>query len=576
VSRPIRFAILACLLLLALLVLVSPQALPPRPAATPPPHWPADETSVRGAYHVHSTASDGTGSLDEIAAAAANAGLQFVILTDHGDATRVSEPPAYRSGVLCIEAVEINTSHGHLVALGSRPSPYPLAGAAVAVLEDVHRLGGIGVAAHPGSPRESLRWSAWDVPVDGLEWLNADSEWRDELLGSLGRLLLTYALRPPAALTATLDRPEAVLAQWDTAARTRRVVGLAGADAHARLGFPQQTEPLEDGWHVKLPSYETSFNAFSLRVMLDVPLSGDPSRDAAALLGALKAGRTYTVIDGLAAPGAFDFTATSGGAVARMGDYLDLAGEVGLHMRMAAPVDSRLVVLRNGEELFDTRQPELHLGVVAEPAVYRIEVYLPRITGDPPIPWIVSNPIYVGLRDLHARARPQPTTETVTSRSSIATEAWQAEASAGSLSRLLPSATADGVTAIEWEFQLAGGPVSGQYAAVKFPIGGLRDNQRLQLRLRADRPMRLWVQLRDSTSGDGERWGQSVYVDDTFRFADVSLSELDALGVTSSAAPALASVDALLLVVDTLNTRPATVGRLRIQEMWIAEPISQP
>src|ERR671913_443690 len=101
--------------------------------------------AIRGAYHVHSTTSDGTGSLDEIAAAAARAGLKFVIITDHGDGTRVPEPPQYRSGVLCIEAVEVNTTGGHLVVLGARPSPYPLAGAPAVVLEDVHRLGGIGI-----------------------------------------------------------------------------------------------------------------------------------------------------------------------------------------------------------------------------------------------------------------------------------------------------------------------------------------------------------------------------------------------------------------------------------------------
>ena len=267
-TRPIRLALFAFLFVLAVLAAVTPQLLPPPSAATPAPHWRTNGMTVRGAYHVHSTVSDGTGSIDEIAAAAARAGLQFVILTDHGDGTRVPGPPSYRSGVLCIEAVEVNTTGGHLVALGASPSPYPLAGTPQAVLEDVHRLGGMGIAAHPESPRASLRWSGWDVPLDGIEWLNADSEWRDELLESLGRLMLTYALRPAETLTAALDRPDSVLARWDAATASARVVGLAGADAHARLGFRQQTDPFEETWHVKVPSYEASFKAFSLRVLL--------------------------------------------------------------------------------------------------------------------------------------------------------------------------------------------------------------------------------------------------------------------------------------------------------------------
>ena len=57
---------------------------------TPRTQWPV----VKGAYHVHSERSDGTGTSDDIAAAAARAGLQFVILTDHGNGTRPPQPPA--------------------------------------------------------------------------------------------------------------------------------------------------------------------------------------------------------------------------------------------------------------------------------------------------------------------------------------------------------------------------------------------------------------------------------------------------------------------------------------------------
>jgi hypothetical protein len=74
-------------------------------------------TLAVGAWHVHSSRSDGSGTVEEIAAAAAGAGLDFVILTDHGDGTRVPDPPRYLHDVLIIDAVEINTDSGHLVAL---------------------------------------------------------------------------------------------------------------------------------------------------------------------------------------------------------------------------------------------------------------------------------------------------------------------------------------------------------------------------------------------------------------------------------------------------------------------------
>jgi hypothetical protein len=571
VTRPIRLTIFALLLVAALVAAAIPALLPEPAAATPAPHWP-DALTVRGAYHVHSVASDGTGTLEEIAAAASRAGLRFVIVTDHGDGTREPEPPRYRSGVLVIDALEVNTSGGHLVVLGARPSSYPLAGTPAAVVEDVGRLGGMGIAAHPGSPRASLRWTDWTPPLDGIEWLNADSEWRDEFLASLGRLMLTYAMRPAETLTAALDRPVSVLERWDALTATRRVVGLAGADAHARLGFRQQTDPYVEGWHVPVPSYYASFAAFSLRVQLDAALSGDPVRDARDIVERLRRGRVYTVIDGLASPGAFEFTATSGGQSARMGDDLDIGGEVFLHLRMAAPPGSRMVVLRNGSILFDTRDREARLGVVAEPAVYRVEIFVPGAAGQPPIPWLVSNPIYVGMRAAHQAAavptRPAPAAR----RAGVATEAWVAEASAGSRSGLEPRRLVDGVAEMTWNYQLAGGAPAGQYAAVRFPVEGLAGHDRLQLRARAGQPMRVWVQVRASRVGDGERWGRSVYLDDRDRSVDVLFSDLQPLGTTSTPTPPRDKVDVVLLVVDTVNTRPGASGAVYVSELWLAAP----
>src|SRR6185295_1851588 len=79
--------------------------LPPRRLALPP----SGDGTVAGILHIHTTRSDGRGTPDEIAAAAARAGVSFIVFTDHGDATRIPDPPAYRSGVLCLDGVEIST-----------------------------------------------------------------------------------------------------------------------------------------------------------------------------------------------------------------------------------------------------------------------------------------------------------------------------------------------------------------------------------------------------------------------------------------------------------------------------------
>src|SRR5262245_33518709 len=91
---------------------------PPAPAITAPAA-PADigRRTIRGAYHVHTTTSDGNAGRHEIAQAAARAGLRFVIFTDHGDGTRAPVPPEYVGTVLCLDGVEISTNGGHSVAL---------------------------------------------------------------------------------------------------------------------------------------------------------------------------------------------------------------------------------------------------------------------------------------------------------------------------------------------------------------------------------------------------------------------------------------------------------------------------
>jgi hypothetical protein len=564
----IVIAVLVCVLAGITLVV-----LPPRPApavsAGFTPAWPV----VRGAYHVHSVRSDGTGTLDEIAAAAADAGLQFVILTDHGNGTRPLEPPAYRSGVLCIDGVEISTQYGHYVALGMSRTPYPLGGHPREVIDDVRRFGGFGFAAHPGSPKAALRWDDWAAAFDGLEWLNADSEWRDEFWGSLGGVLLTYAFRPTETLAGVLDRPQAVLQQWERLTAQRRVPVLAGADAHARLGFRQTSDPYEDYVVARLPAYGVSFRAFVTHAVLDERLTGDAAVDSVQVLSALREGRTFTSIDGLAALSAFEAKATSGAAIARVGEYLDPEGPVVMEAQVAGPEGTTLVVLRDGVSLHESAGNAIRLDVGGERGAYRIEARLPPRLSSSSVPWVLTNPIYVGLRDQHAQAVENATAPPpFTTRAGIATAAWRAEASEGSESALAQSALADATPALEWRFRLAGGERAAQYAAMRFPVGGgLAAYDGLQLRARSDAPRRVWAQLRAPGAGGGERWGRTFYLDESLAAVDLRFSEFRPLGPVSTDRPPLDRVDSLLLVVDTLNTLPTTAGAIWITDLWLAK-----
>ena len=168
-----------------------------------------------------------------------------------------------------MDAVEISTSGGHLVAVDLPQTPYPLGGEPGDVAEDVARLGGMGIVAHPESQKPELRWRDWSTVFGGMEWLNADSEWRDEPVPRLVRTCLQYPFRPPETMASLLDRPVENLKRWDALAPGRRIVALAGSDAHARLDPWAGDDHGDRAGGFSFPSYEQSFRAFAIRVELD-------------------------------------------------------------------------------------------------------------------------------------------------------------------------------------------------------------------------------------------------------------------------------------------------------------------
>jgi hypothetical protein len=524
----------------------------------------ARDDEVRGSLHVHTRRSDGAGTVEQVAEAARQAGLQFVVFADHGDATRAPDPPRYVSGVLCVDAVEISTTAGHYLALGMGQAPYRLAGEPRDVVADVHRLGGFGIVAHPSSAKPELAWRDWDLPFDGIEWLNADSEWRDEKRLALLRSALTYFFRAPQTIAALFDRPAGLLARWDALNARRRVVGVAGHDVHARVGRAPADDAGESGWLLQLPSYRAAFSAFAVRARLGQPWSGEASRDASSLLAAIRAGRVYTAIDALAAPVSFEFTARGEGRIVQAGDELPVTSEVELEARAPGVPGLSMILLRDGHPVA-MGADSLRVGGRTHTArsVYRVEAYL---AGRGSVPWILSNPIYVGPPVPTAPATQPVVSVAETLISGATPRAWHIEKDTSSSVRTARGRAPwnDG-RALRVGYALGPGGRHGQFGAVVTRIDPprLAGWDRLRVQLRADRPMRISVQLRAARGGS--RWIRSVYVDQSAEWEDVSFEEMRG-AEPGSGAVALASVDSLLFVVDTTNTLPTHGGTI-----WIGE-----
>jgi len=560
------FRLIGRLAVVAVAALVLLAALPRPPRELPPPGE-GLKAPVRGAIHVHTNRSDGTASVDDVLRAAARAGLQFVIVTDHGDATRAPDLPDYRNGVLYIDAVEISTTDGHLVALGLPKAPYPLAGEARDVVEDIHRIGGIAVAAHPGSPKPELQWTDWDVPLDGLEWLNADSEWRDEQASTLVRALITYPFRAPQALALLLDRPEPVLRRWDALTQQRRLTAVAASDAHARVGVRSLGEPYDSAGSLHFPAYANSFREFS--IALSDTLTGNADTDGRRVIEAIRIGRVYSSIDALGGPAALRFVASSGSATASMGDVLPLAGPVLFRVEAQAPDDATITLFRDGAAVASARGSRLDRDVAGEPGAYRVEIGLPNAPGTPPVPWILGNPVYVG-RDVDKPVNPSHVAprSVMTLYEGGPTRGWQIEKSAASAGAM-DVIGALGGTQLLLRFAISGKAEESPYVGFVMPAtAAIATSEGLVFTARADRPMRLSVQLR--SPGGGERWRRSVYLDSMPRTVEVSFNDFRRVGSAGNSPPELAKIDSILFVVDTVNNKVGSNGQIQVDDIRYA------
>jgi hypothetical protein len=530
--------------------------VPPAPARVDVSAWGdlASRTAA-GAYHVHTTRSDGHGDKAAVAAAASRAGLTFVILTDHGDGTRPPDPPAYVDGVLVLDAVEISTDHGHYVALDMPRAPYPLGGAADAVVEDVARLGGFGIAAHPDSPKPALQWTADRVPADGIEWLNLDSEWRDESRTHLARAGIAYAVRKGPALAALLDRP-ATLDRWDKDTLGAREVALAAVDAHGGVGERTEDPNRSLFGTIGIPGYDASFRTFSTRVVLDRALTGKPDDDARAVYAAIRKGRVFSAIDALAGPALLDFHAEAGGDRIEMGDGLPSDSDVTIVARAAMPPGAELGLVRNGR-LLAKSNGELRRIVNGADGAYRVEIRLPDAPGTPPIPWVVSNPIYFNTPDA---PRPrgggdEPPPDGAEGESLTAAE-WRIEKDPTS-SGILRTAAEE----VRLEYRLGDGDRHSQFVALATDVKSPSFTA-IDLALAGERPQRVSVQVR---RGDGKRWGRSVYVDPAGANLRIQLSTLRPIGDAAPAEVAAPDVSSVLLVVDLTNASPGRSGVVRLR-----------
>jgi hypothetical protein len=339
---------------------------------------------------MHTPYSDGAAYHRAIAAAAAMAKLDAIIVTDHNVHVRGIE--GYHSGVLTLVGQEVHDVQrrpqaNHCLIYGAEEEISPFARNPQTLINEAAARGGMAYFAHPieypsgiSFENEEYGWKDWALKsFTGIELWNYMSDFKGRLGNWPAALLFAFfpslAVRGPFFDTLRL---------WDELlASGKRVAAIGNSDAH---GVTFHLGPIS---RVIFP-YAYLFRCVNTHLLIDLPLTRDFATDKRMLLDALRAGRCFVGYDLPAPTRGFRFTATNGSDSADMGGEIRRTGMV--RFKITCPDFASIRLLCNGKLMAQSTDDHLNFQSL-EPGAWRVEVHR-RFRGLMR-GWIFSNPIYV-------------------------------------------------------------------------------------------------------------------------------------------------------------------------------------
>ena len=335
-----------------------------------------------GAVHIHTTESDGTKTLQEVAALGREVGLDFMMFADHmGLTNREARLEGFYGDTLVVIGYEHNDvdDNNHYIVFDS-PRVYPAEMTAKEYVAAAADDGALGIIAHPieHRPREGkyppYPWTEWSTDrFDGIELWNQMSEWMEKL-GRFNKLQMVMSPRK-----SMVGPTEELLRIWDEFSKKRRCVGIAGVDAHA---FPVRIGP----WTLEIFPYKVHFKCLRTNIILDEPLSKDVDTARGQLYQALRRCRVFGSNVRWGNTRGFEFLARTGQSIYTCGDSLPLTEEVSLQVNLPGRALVRLV--HDGRSLIEAHTNRLEY-TVARPGLYRVEAWKGKRG------WIFSNHIRI-------------------------------------------------------------------------------------------------------------------------------------------------------------------------------------
>jgi hypothetical protein len=362
-----------------------------------------------GAIHFHANYSyDGNVSIDNIVNSAKDAGLDFIMLTDHFrlDAKRDGHE-GWHDDVLLIVGEEISPRYNHYLAFDikepivtkryeDKPQGY---------IDAVNNQGGFGIIAHPDHEGTKLfgvkpfPWIDWSVKgYTGMSIWDLQTDWQDKLKSYPSAILnyffSSYRLSGPR---------EGTLKRWDKLnmshqAHNARVTGIGEIDNHnAKRKFL--------GLNFYIFNFKYAFKTIRTHILTEKPFKHNPlthpspsrgegeggGEDIETVYQAIKEGRVYVAHEYWHSAKGFSFTIGDGENEVGIGGEFLLKDKPAF-IKINLPIQGLISVIRNGEKIYDKIATKCNFEI-KEKGIYRIEAYQKILWKYRP--WIYSNHIKI-------------------------------------------------------------------------------------------------------------------------------------------------------------------------------------
>ncbi len=336
-----------------------------------------------GCIHIHTTDSDGTKSLEEVAQIASSLGLDFILVSDHMILkNRLAGKEGYHGKTLVLIGYEHNDTEdcNHYLIFGSK-DVLPKDLKPVDYVALARQEGALGIIAHPDEVRPRLGkypsypWLAWEAEgFDAVEIWNQMSEWMENLK-PYNKIKMVFS--PRRFMRSPTGR---ILQKWDDLNKTKKIAGLGAIDVH---GFPYKIGPIR----ITIFPYKVQFKSLRTHLLLSEPLSKDVTTASQQVYDAIRDCRAFVSNYRWGDASGFTFQAAQGAATVISGGQLPSFQDSLL--KVSVPESGIIRVVLNGHIILEQKGSALEYQP-SKNGIYRIEVF----KGDRG--WIFSNHIRIG------------------------------------------------------------------------------------------------------------------------------------------------------------------------------------